>query len=116
VTAAITDGFAQQRAKSLVLCHVSHVYPTGAALYFTILAGVKGDQLEAWEPVKAAVNDAIMAGGGTISHHHGVGRDHAPWLEREIGPVGLRILRAVKDELDPAGVMNPGALLEHGSN
>ncbi|KQZ09456.1 flavoprotein [Agromyces sp. Root1464] len=116
VTAAITDGFAEQRAKSLVLCHVSHVYPTGAALYFTILAGVKGDQLEAWEPVKAAVNDAIMAGGGTLSHHHGVGRDHAPWLEREIGPVGLRILRAVKDELDPAGVMNPGALLEHGSN
>ncbi len=116
VTAAITDGFAEQRAKSLVLCHVSHVYPTGAALYFTILAGVKGDQLGAWEPVKAAVNDAIMTGGGTISHHHGVGRDHAPWLEREIGPVGLRILRAVKAELDPAGVMNPGALLEPGSN
>lgn len=115
VTAAITDGFAGQRAKSLVLCHVSHVYPTGAALYFTILAGVKGDQLAAWEPVKAAVNDAIMGGGGTISHHHGVGRDHAPWLEREIGPVGLRILRAVKAELDPAGVMNPGALLEPGA-
>ncbi|KRC62087.1 flavoprotein [Agromyces sp. Root81] len=115
VTAAITDGFAAQRAKSLVLCHVSHVYPTGAALYFTILAGVKGDQLDAWEPVKASVNDAIMAGGGTISHHHGVGRDHAPWLDREIGPVGLRILRAVKNELDPAGVMNPGALLEAGT-
>ncbi|MFB9308407.1 alkyldihydroxyacetonephosphate synthase [Agromyces hippuratus] len=116
VTAAITDGFAEQRAKSLVLCHVSHIYPTGAALYFTILAGVKGDQLAAWEPVKASVNDALMSGGGTISHHHGVGRDHAPWLEREIGTVGLRILRAVKAELDPAGVMNPGALLEPGSN
>ncbi|UOQ87828.1 FAD-binding oxidoreductase [Agromyces endophyticus] len=111
VTAAISDGFAALGAKSLVLCHVSHVYPTGAALYFTILAVLKGDQLAGWQPVKSAVNDAIMAGGGTISHHHGVGRDHAPWLEREVGPVGLRILRAVKAELDPAGIMNPGALL-----
>ncbi|MCD2441230.1 FAD-binding oxidoreductase [Agromyces sp. SYSU K20354] len=114
VTAAISDGFAARGAKSLVLCHVSHVYPTGAALYFTILAGVKGEQLTEWEPVKAAVNDAIMVGGGTISHHHGVGRDHAPWLEREIGPVGVRLLRAVKAELDPAGVMNPGALVAAG--
>lgn len=111
VTAAITDGFAAHRAKSLVLCHVSHLYPTGAALYFTIIAGVKGEQLEVWQRVKAGVNDAIMTGGGTISHHHGVGRDHAPWLEREIGPVGVRILRAVKAELDPAGIMNPGALI-----
>ncbi|MFF2496414.1 FAD-binding oxidoreductase [Agromyces sp. NPDC058064] len=114
VTAAISDGFAAQGAKSLVLCHVSHVYPTGAALYFTILAGVKGEQLAAWAPVKSAVNDAIMAGDGTISHHHGVGRDHAPWLEREIGEVGVRLLRAVKAELDPAGVMNPGALVSAG--
>ncbi|ANJ29006.1 flavoprotein [Agromyces aureus] len=111
VTAAIADGFAAQGAKSLVLCHVSHIYSTGAALYFTILAGVKGEQLAAWEPVKAGVNDVIMAGGGTISHHHGVGRDHAPWLEREIGPVGVRLLGAVKDELDPNGIMNPGALV-----
>ncbi|MGW9169600.1 FAD-binding oxidoreductase [Agromyces sp. NPDC055658] len=115
VTAAITDGFTAAGAKSLVLCHVSHVYPTGAALYFTIIAGLKGDQLAAWQPVKAAVNDAIMAGGGTISHHHGVGRDHAPWLEREVGAVGMRILRAVKAELDPAGIMNPGALVERAS-
>ncbi|GAA1797769.1 FAD-binding oxidoreductase [Agromyces neolithicus] len=111
VTEAITSGFAAHRAKSLVLCHVSHVYPTGAALYFTILAGVKGDDLDVWRDVKSGVNDAIMAGGGTISHHHAVGRDHAPWLEREIGEVGLRVLRAVKSELDPAGIMNPGALI-----
>lgn len=111
VTAAIADGFAEQGAKSLVLCHVSHVYPTGAALYFTIVAGPRGDLLAAWQPVKARVNDAILAGGGTISHHHGVGRDHAPWLAREIGHVGVRILRAVKAELDPRGILNPGALI-----
>ncbi|MFC9561787.1 FAD-binding oxidoreductase [Agromyces sp. NPDC056965] len=114
VTAAITDGFAAQGAKSLVLCHVSHIYPTGAALYFTIIAGVKGEQLAGWEPVKSAVNDAIMANGGTISHHHGVGRDHAPWLEREVGAVGIRLLRAIKAELDPTGIMNPGALVAAG--
>lgn len=115
VTEAITLGFSAHRAKSLVLCHVSHVYPTGAALYFTVLAGVKGDALEVWDEVKPRVNDAIMAGGGTISHHHAVGRDHAPWLEREIGGLGLRVLSAVKAELDPAGILNPGALLAAGA-
>ncbi|SFR83917.1 alkyldihydroxyacetonephosphate synthase [Agromyces sp. CF514] len=111
VTAAISYGFAEHGAKSLVLCHVSHVYPTGAALYFTIIAGVRGEQLDVWHSVKSAVNDTILAGGGTISHHHGVGRDHAPWLEREVGPVGIRLLRAIKAELDPAGIMNPGVLV-----
>ncbi len=111
VTEAIEGGFAAQGAKSLVLCHVSHIYPTGAALYFTIVAGVKGDALEVWAKVKAGVNDAIVVGGGTLSHHHGVGRDHAPWLAREIGEGGVRLLRAVKAELDPAGIMNPGALI-----
>lgn len=111
VTDAIERGFETQSAKSLVLCHVSHVYPTGAALYFTIVAGVKGDQLKVWAAVKAGVNDAIVAGGGTLSHHHGVGRDHAPWLEQEIGHTGMRMLRAIKAELDPTGIMNPGALV-----
>lgn len=111
VTNAIESGFAAHDTKSLVLCHVSHIYPTGAALYFTIVAGIKGEQLSVWESVKAGVNDAIAAGGGTLSHHHGVGRDHAPWLEQEIGTTGMRMLRALKSELDPRGIMNPGALL-----
>lgn len=115
ITAAITAGFAAQRAKSLVLCHVSHIYPTGAALYFTIIAGIKGDSLEVWDEVKSSVNDTIMAAGGTISHHHAVGRDHAPWLEREIGGLGMRVLSAVKAELDPAGILNPGVLLGAGA-
>lgn len=112
VTEAIERGLEAHGAKSLVLCHVSHLYPTGAALYFTIVAGIKGDQLEAWASVKSGVNDAIVAGGGTLSHHHGVGRDHAPWLEQEIGHTGIRMLRAIKAELDPTGIMNPGALIE----
>lgn len=111
VTEAIEGGFAARGAKSLVLCHVSHIYPTGAALYFTIVAGIKGEQRDVWQAVKAGVNDALVAGGGTLSHHHGVGRDHAPWLEREIGSTGMRMLRALKAELDPTGIMNPGALL-----
>jgi alkyldihydroxyacetonephosphate synthase len=111
VTAALAGGFAEERAKNRVLCHISHVYPTGASLYFTVIAGLGAEPLEPWERVKSRVNDAIMAAGGTISHHHGVGSDHAPWLEQEIGSAGIRMLRAVQAELDPAGIMNPGALV-----
>lgn len=108
---ALTRGFADIGAKSYVMCHVSHIYPTGASLYFTVLAGIRSDPLAAWEPVKARVNDAIIAAGGTISHHHAVGRDHAPWLAEEIGDTGIRILAAIKRELDPAGILNPGAVI-----
>ncbi|MGQ7313595.1 FAD-binding oxidoreductase [Microbacterium arabinogalactanolyticum] len=111
VTAALKDGFSDAGAKSFVMCHVSHVYPTGASLYFTVLAGIKGVQLGVWDTVKHRVGDAIAAAGGTITHHHAVGRDHAPWLVDEIGETGIRILRAVKRELDPQGIMNPGVLV-----
>ena len=111
VTEALTDGLAQEGARHRIHCHISHVYPTGASLYFTVIAGLGADPLEPWGRVKHRVNDAILAAGATISHHHGIGTDHAPWLEQEIGEVGVRMLRAVKAELDPAGTMNPGALL-----
>lgn len=111
VTDALRTGFADAGAKSSVMCHVSHIYPTGASLYFTVLAGIRSDPLTVWEPVKARTNDAILAAGGTISHHHAVGRDHAPWLAQEIGETGIRILAAVKRELDPRGIMNPGAVI-----
>lgn len=111
VTAALREGLAHAGAKSYVMCHVSHIYPTGASLYFTVLAGIRSEPLVVWEQVKARVNDAIMATGGTISHHHAVGRDHAPWLEREIGETGVRILAAIKRELDPSGILNPGAVI-----
>lgn len=111
VEAALRDGFDAVDARSYVMCHVSHVYPTGASLYFTVLAGLRREPLGAWAEVKGRVNDAILANGGTISHHHAVGRDHAPWLAQEIGETGVRILTAVKRELDPRGIMNPGAVL-----
>lgn len=111
VTDAIRSGFAEHGSKSLIMCHISHIYPTGAALYFTIIGNLRGDVLDEWNRIKAGVNDAVLAHGGTISHHHGVGRDHAPWFSREVGEGGIRLLRAVKDELDPSGIMNPGALL-----
>lgn len=111
VDGALRGGFTDAGVKCYVMCHVSHVYPTGASLYFTVLAGIRGEPLSTWARVKARVNDAIIASGGTISHHHAVGRDHAPWLAEEIGETGIRILDAIKRELDPCGIMNPGAVI-----
>ena len=96
---------------SLVLCHVSHVYETGCSLYFTVAARQGDDPIAQWQVAKAAASDAMIAAGATITHHHAVGTDHKPWLAREIGEVGVRVLRAVKAELDPAGILNPGVLI-----
>jgi alkyldihydroxyacetonephosphate synthase len=95
----------------LVGCHVSHLYPTGASLYFTVLARREDDGAAQWRRAKAAAMAAILGAGGTITHHHAVGRDHAPWLEAEDGALGVELLRAAKRTADPAGIMNPGALL-----
>jgi alkyldihydroxyacetonephosphate synthase len=96
---------------ALVLCHVSHVYETGCSLYFTV-ATAQGEQpLEQWLAAKSAANDAIVAAGATITHHHAVGTDHKPWLSAEIGDLGASVLRAVKADLDPTGVLNPGVLV-----
>jgi alkyldihydroxyacetonephosphate synthase len=95
----------------LVGCHVSHLYATGASLYFTVLARREDDGAAQWRRAKAAATDAVIASGATLTHHHAVGRDHAPWLEAEDGPLGVAALRAVKDRLDPVGIMNPGVLL-----
>jgi alkyldihydroxyacetonephosphate synthase len=92
-------------------CHVSHLYPTGASLYFTVLARQDDDPAAQWHALKARATDAIAAAGGTLSHHHGIGAEHAPWLEAEAGAFGLALLRAVKAHADPAGIMNPGKLL-----
>ena len=97
---------------TLVMCHVSHAYRDGASLYFTFLApGHAGAELEQWRRVKTAACEAIVAGGGTITHHHAIGRDHAPYMHAEVGEVGLQALGALKERLDPAGVMNPGKLI-----
>jgi alkyldihydroxyacetonephosphate synthase len=95
----------------LVLCHVSHVYETGCSLYFTVAARQAEDPVGQWLAAKRAASDAIVAAGATITHHHAIGTDHRPWLEAEIGEVGVRVLRAVKAELDPTGILNPGVLI-----
>jgi alkyldihydroxyacetonephosphate synthase len=95
-----------------VLCHLSHAYPDGASLYFTFVAPRRpGEEIEQWRSVKVAACEAIIEAGGTITHHHGVGRDHAPYMRSEVGEVGLEALRALKERLDPAAIMNPGKLL-----
>jgi alkyldihydroxyacetonephosphate synthase len=96
----------------LVMSHVSHGYATGASLYVTVLADRDDDlPIQQWLLAKRAATDALVAAGGTLTHHHAVGADHRPWLEREIGPLGVDVLRAVKQRLDPQGVCNPGVLL-----
>ncbi len=111
VRTALTETLTAAGTPPLVMCHVSHVYPTGASLYFTVVSAQGEDPVAHWEPAKQAANDAILKAGGTISHHHGVGTDHRDWYAREIGPLGVEVLRAVKDRLDPDGILNPGVLL-----
>ena len=112
VANAIRDSLAAQGTPGLVFCHLSHAYADGASLYFTFISRARrGEEVEQWRQVKRAASEAIVASGGTITHHHAVGRDHAPYMEAEIGRTGLDVLDAVKQRLDPAGIMNPGKLL-----
>jgi alkyldihydroxyacetonephosphate synthase len=111
VAAAIHGSLDGQGTPGLVWCHLSHAYPDGASLYFTFISRARrGAELEQWRQVKRAASEAIVTTGGTITHHHAVGRDHVPYMEAEVGRAGLDVLRAVKDELDPTGIMNPGKL------
>ena len=112
VGAALAGALAARGTPPLVGCHVSHVYRSGASLYFTVLAAQeRGSELEQWRAAKAAASDAIVAGGGTITHHHAVGSVHLPWLSAEVGELGVEALRALKARLDPTGIMNPGKLV-----
>jgi alkyldihydroxyacetonephosphate synthase len=112
VGGAIRASLAGQGTPGLVFCHLSHAYADGASLYFTFISRSRqGAEVEQWRQVKRAACEAIVAAGGTITHHHAVGRDHAPYMEAEVGATGLDLLRAVKGQLDPTGIMNPGKLL-----
>lgn len=94
--------------KCMVMCHVSHSYPDGASLYFTYVWPQDLEApMEQWQRIKAAASDAILATGGTISHHHGVGTDHKQWFEQEKGDIGLAALKGVKQAIDPDGILNP---------
>jgi alkyldihydroxyacetonephosphate synthase len=96
-----------------VSCRFTHVYPDGPVPYFTVLApAMRGGELEQWDEIKAAASEAIIEGGGTITHHHAVGRDHRPWYDRQRPAPFAAGLRAAKAELDPAGLLNPGVLID----
>ncbi|MFP1624364.1 FAD-binding oxidoreductase [Streptomyces sp. 5K101] len=111
VRQALTATLTEAGTPPLVMCHISHVYENGASLYFTVVCAQGDEPVAHWDRAKRAANDAILAAGGTISHHHGVGTDHRDWYTSEIGPVGVRMLQAVKAEIDPAGVLSPGVLI-----
>ncbi|MDX6588764.1 MAG: alkyldihydroxyacetonephosphate synthase, partial [Solirubrobacterales bacterium] len=96
-----------------VSCRFTHVYPDGAAPYFTVLApAVRGGEVEQWDEIKAAVSEALIEAGGTITHHHAVGRDHRRWYDRQRPAPFAAALRAAKAELDPAAMLNPGVLID----
>jgi alkyldihydroxyacetonephosphate synthase len=111
--AAVRERTEAALGQGRVNCRLTHVYPDGAAPYFTVLAPARrGSELEQWDEVKAAASDAILAAGGTITHHHAVGRDHRPWYDRQRPDPFAAALRAAKGTLDPQGLLNPGVLIE----
>jgi alkyldihydroxyacetonephosphate synthase len=111
VTKALTGSLTAAGTPPVVACHISHVYPAGASLYYTVIAAQAGDPAGQWAAAKSAAGDAISGHGGTITHHHAVGRDHLPWMRAEIGDLGAEVLRSVKATLDPVGILNPGKLI-----
>jgi alkyldihydroxyacetonephosphate synthase len=114
VTAAAEQATREVGAQpSGVSCRFTHVYPDGPAPYFTVLArGRRGEELEQWAAIKRAVSDAIVESGGTITHHHAVGRDHRPWYDRQRPDPFAAALRGAKKAVDPRGIMNPGVLVD----
>jgi alkyldihydroxyacetonephosphate synthase len=109
VSGVPADGPGSPRAS----CRFTHVYPDGVAPYFTVLApALRGGEVEQWDEIKAAVSEAIIDAGGTITHHHAVGRDHRPWYDRQRPAPFAAALRAAKSELDPGAILNPGVLIE----
>ena len=111
--AAVSGVAAEGPGAPRVSCRFTHVYPDGVAPYFTVLApAVRGGEVEQWDEIKAAVSAALIDGGGTITHHHAVGRDHRPWYDRQRPAPFAAALRAAKAELDPAAVLNPGVLID----
>jgi alkyldihydroxyacetonephosphate synthase len=111
--AEVCDAPAEGVGAPRVSCRFTHVYPDGPAPYFTVLApAIRGGEVEQWDEIKAAAAEAVIEGGGTITHHHAVGRDHRPWYDRQRPPPFAAALRAAKRELDPAAILNPGVLID----
>ena len=111
---ALEQALEPTHERILVFSHLSHVYATGSSIYTTFvfrLADTPQKTLERWRILKQAASRAIVEAGGTISHHHGIGKDHKPYLEAEKGPIGINTLHQAFNYLDPNRQMNPGKLL-----
>ena len=107
------NAIAEETGGGLALCHLSHPTATGGCLYYTAITPQQaGREIDQWRALKTKVTEAFLDGGGTLSHHHGVGSDHMRWIARVRGPESTRALAAVKRELDPKGIMNPRKLFE----
>jgi alkyldihydroxyacetonephosphate synthase len=112
VRRALRESLTRSGRRPLLMSHVSHGYATGASLYVTAIADLDDAlPIQQWLTAKRAATDALLGAGGTLTHHHAVGADHRPWIEREIGALGVEVLRAVKQRLDPQNICNPGVLL-----
>jgi alkyldihydroxyacetonephosphate synthase len=113
VTKAVEDTVRRVCGAGKVACRFTHVYPDGPAPYYTVLApGRRGSEISQWAEIKAAAGEALIRNGGTITHHHAVGRDHRPWYDAQRPEGYARVLSAAKAALDPAGVLNPGVLVD----
>jgi len=112
VTDALKQSIIAMKLKPIVFCHLSHTYEDGASLYFTFLTKINQNDFEhQWHTIKDDATSVIMSHGGTLSHHHGIGRDHLKWLPREIGKNGMDVINCIKKTMDPKGLMNPGKLI-----
>jgi alkyldihydroxyacetonephosphate synthase len=104
--------YLKKRDKIVVMVHISHVYENGTNLYFTFLSPMKkGDELNDYTEFHRGIIETIQANKGSLSHHHGVGRTLAPWIEKELGKESIGLMQAIKNHLDPNGIMNPGNTL-----
>jgi len=108
VWAGVRD-YVHSRPRTICMCHASHFYPQGTNLYFIFIARM--DQIEEYVEFQAGILDAIRKHGATMSHHHGIGKMTAPWLEEQIGTNQLAVLRSLKHHFDPHNIMNPGGTL-----
>ena len=114
IEAALRTALNDTGTRVHVFTHLSHLYPEGASIYTTYMYGLTQDPdetLQRWRILKSAASQAIVMNKGTISHQHGVGLDHAPYLEMEKGKLGMEVLSDVMRRFDPQGIMNPGKLL-----
>ena len=109
--AAANAAFDAIGVKGWIMAHLSHSYHSGACLYFTFAYLPTGDSLEQYGVVKSAIQQAFIDSGGTVSHHHGVGLEHAPWLEQDISSGGLALMQGLFDSADPTNTFNPGKII-----